>query len=178
VFYFLGQVANPGSGNVTFTDNFIPDADLVTTVIAPLNHLNDPPPAGMTVMCYWQGRIWGAVGSKLYFNAGPDCVNGIPEQAWPPANVFSYSGPINRVTRTSQGVLVWGSDYISMALGGPQTLSFYPYDLLEGIGVNSPNCTNAGRWTFLVSRKPGITFSKSSRISRITTPISQLIDRE
>lgn len=140
VFYFLGQIANPGSGTVTFTDNFIPDANLVTTVIAPLNHLNDPPPAGMTVMCYWQGRIWGAVGSKLYFNAGPDCVNGIPEQAWPPANVFSYSGPINKVTRTSQGVLVWGSDYVSMALGGPQTLSFYPYDLLEGIGVNSPNC--------------------------------------
>jgi hypothetical protein len=137
--YFLGSVANPGSGTVNFVDNTNPDVNLDPQIIAPLDHLNDPPPAGMTILVYWMGRLWGAVGNKLYFDAGPDCTNGTPESAWPPANVFQYPGPITGLSPTSQGLLVWGADYISMALGGPQTLSFYPYDLLKGVGIASPN---------------------------------------
>lgn len=140
IYYLLGSVANPGTGTVTFVDNANPDSNLQNTIIAPLNHLNDPPPAGMTILAYWQGRMWGAVENLLYFNAGPDCINGVPEESWPPANVFQYSGPIIGLIKTSQGLLVWGSDYVGMALGGPQTLSFYPWDLLQNFGISSPNC--------------------------------------
>ena len=135
--YLMGSVPNPGSGTVTFVDNFIPDANLTTTVLAPLNHLNDPPPQG-TVMAYWQGRIFMAVGNKVYFNAGPDCTNGVPEEAWPPANVFQYPGPVVDLRATSQGLTVWGADFVKMVLGGPQTLSFYPYDLMSNFGISSP----------------------------------------
>ena len=137
--YLLGSVANPGSGTVNFVDNTIPDANLNTEIIAPLNHLNDPPPLGGTIVAYWMGRIWMAVGNLLYFDSGPDCINGVPESAWAPANVFRYPGPITGLSPTSQGLIVWGADYISMALGGPQTLSFYPYDLMKGVGIASPN---------------------------------------
>lgn len=131
----------------TFTDT-IPDSGLDSAFIGPIAHLNDPPPGttgslvaqGGTILAYWQGRIWMAVGNMLYFDAGPDCINGVPEESWPPANVFQYPGPITGLNPTSQGLLVWGADYLSMALGGPQTLSFFPYDLLKNFGVSSPNC--------------------------------------
>ena len=147
LFYFDGAVTNPGASTWNYIDTTL-DASLDPEAIAPLNHLNDPPPgapgslvtAGGTIMAYWMGRIWMAVGNKLYFDAGPDCINGVPEESWPPAYVFQYPGPITGLSPTSQGLLVWGADYISMALGGPQTLSFYPYDLLKGLGIASPNC--------------------------------------
>ena len=50
--------------------------------------------AGMTILAYHMGRLWGAVGNLLYFSAGPDCINGDGNQAWPPANVFTMSAPI------------------------------------------------------------------------------------
>jgi hypothetical protein len=124
-----------------------PDNVLLQNLIAPISHLNDPPPgttgslvtqAG-TILAYWQGRIWMVVGNKVYFDAGPDCTNGVPESSWPPANVFQYPGPILGLNPTSQGLLVWGSDYVSMVLGGPQTLSFFPWDLLKNFGISSVN---------------------------------------
>lgn len=155
LYYYLGSVPNPGSGTVSFVDNTIPDTSLITQRIAPINHLNDPPPLGMTILAYWMGRNWGAVGNLLYFDAGPDCTNGVPAESWPPANVFAYPGPITGLSPTSQGLLVWGADYISMALGGPQTLSFYPYDLLKGLGISSPNCLSQDRDTLSILSTQG-----------------------
>ena len=145
LYYFDGAVTND-AGPVTYTDAVL-DTSLDNQEVAPLNHLNDPPPGtsgsvvtgGGTITAYWMGRLWMAVGNKLYFDAGPDCTNGIPEESWPPGNVFQYPGPITGLSPTSEGLLVWGADYISMALGGPQTLSFYPWDLMKGIGIASPN---------------------------------------
>lgn len=146
--YFDSSLPTTGAGvSWSFVDTNS-DAVLVTSLIAPLNHLNDPPPGTMgslvktggTILAYWQGRIWMAVGNKLYFNAGPDCTNGVPEESWPPANVFQYAGNITGLAPTSQGLLVWISDHIAMALGGPQTLSFFPYNLMQNFGVSSPNC--------------------------------------
>lgn len=146
ILYFDAAITNPGAA-WTYTDT-TPDTNLATSVIGPIAHLNDPPPGtpgslvtqGGTILTYWQGRIWMAVGNKLYFDAGPDCINGVPEESWPPANVFQYPGPITGLSPTSQGLLVWGADYLSMALGGPQTLSFFPYDLMKNFGVSSSNC--------------------------------------
>lgn len=146
VLCLAAAIANPGAGAWTYTDT-TPDTNLAIGVIGPIAHLNDPPPGtpgslvtqGGTILTYWQGRIWMAVGNKLYFDAGPDCINGVPEESWPPANVFQYPGPITGLSPTSQGLLVWGADYLSMALGGPQTLSFFPYDLMKNFGVSSPN---------------------------------------
>jgi hypothetical protein len=145
VLYF--DMAIPNAPTWTFTDTTV-DSSLDTDLIGPTGHLNDPPPGtsgslvaqGGTILAYWQGRVWMAVGNLLYFDAGPDCINGVPEESWPPANVFQYPGPITGLVPSSQGLLVWGSDYLSMALGGPQTLSFFPYDLMKNFGVSSPNC--------------------------------------
>jgi hypothetical protein len=148
IFYYSGAVANPGAGVTWNYTDTVSDANLETQLIAPLFHLNDPPPGapgsliqtGGALMAWWQGRIWMASGNNLFFDAGPDCLNGIPEEAWPPANVFTYPGPITSLAPTSQGLIVQTSDRWFVVLGGPQTLTFYDQPLLQNFGISNPNC--------------------------------------
>jgi hypothetical protein len=37
-------------------------------------------------------------------------------------------------------MLVWLNDCVKIIAGGPQTLSYYPDDLLDDFGISSPNC--------------------------------------
>ena len=133
-----------------FFNDFTTDAGLDILLIAPQNHLNDPPPGAPgssvnqvvgTITRYWQGRIWMAVGNFVYFDAGPDCTNGIPEEAWPPANRFQFVGPVIGLEPTADGVgmLVYLADRVNAILGGPETISFYPTDALSNFGISSPN---------------------------------------
>lgn len=153
IWYLDNAVTNPGpSSQWSFVD-IAPDLSLENQFVAPIGHLNDPPPGqpgsvtpangiqvGGTMQVYWQGRLWKAVGSSLYFDAGSDCLNGIPEQSWPPANKFNWAGPITGLVATNEGLLVYLADRVGLVLGGPQTLTFYQYDLLTNFGVTSPNC--------------------------------------
>ena len=116
------------------------DSDLNFLLTGPVAHANDPPPSGITNLTYFMGRLWGVVGNLLYFSAGPDCVNGDGAQAWPPANVFTFSGPINGLAPTSQGLVVFTPNEMSVVLGGPQTTTFWVQPLIKNFGVLSPNC--------------------------------------
>jgi hypothetical protein len=116
------------------------DSDLNFLLIGPVAHANDPPPTGATNLTYFMGRLWAVVGNLLYFSAGPDCVNGDGSQAWPPANVFTFSGPINGLAPTSQGLVVLTPNEMSVVLGGPQTATFWVQPLLRNFGVLSQNC--------------------------------------
>ena len=131
-------------------NDFTTDANLNILQIAPQNHLNDPPPGAPgssvnqtvgNITTYWNGRIWMAVGNFVYFDAGPDCINGVPEEAWPPANRFQFVGPVYGLTPSADGValLVYLADRVAMILGGPETISFYPSDGLGNFGISSPN---------------------------------------
>lgn len=133
-------------------NDFTTDEDLDILLIAPQNHLNDPPPGAPgssisnqqgvgTITTYWQGRLWMAVGNYVYFDAGPDCTNGVPEEAWPPANRFQFAGPVIGLAPTPDGVglLVYLADRVAAILGGPETISFYPTDALSNFGISSPN---------------------------------------
>lgn len=131
-------------------NDFTTDANLNVLQIAPQNHLNDPPPGAPgssvnqvvgTFTTYWQGRLWMIVGNYVYFSAGPDCTNGVPEEAWPPSNRFKFTGPVIALTRTADGVglLVYLADRVAAILGGPETISFYATDALDNFGISSPN---------------------------------------
>ena len=148
-YLFDGAVTNPGA-NMTWTFNdFVPNADLDIEQVAPLAHLNDPPPGapGSTitqvgsVMRYWQGRLWLIVGNYVYFSAGPDCTNGIPEQAWPPSYRFQFAGqPLGlEPTADGLGMLVYLADRVNVIMGGPDTISFYADDALSNFGISNPN---------------------------------------
>lgn len=149
IYLFAGAVTNPGAGVSWTYNDFTTDADLDILLIAPQNHQNDPPPGAPgstiptagTVVVYWQGRLWMIVGNYVYFDAGPDCTNGIPEEAWPPGNRFQFAGPpFNlEVTEDGVGLLVYLADRVNVILGGPDTISFYPTDALSNFGISTPN---------------------------------------
>ena len=149
-YLFDGAITNPGA-NVAWTYNdFVPDTDLNILLIAPLYHQNDPPPGAPgsstntpagNILAYWQGRLWMVVGNYVYFDAGPDCYNGIPEQSWPPGNRFQFAGPVLGIEPTPDGVglLVFLADRVNAIVGGPETISFYPTDALSNFGISNPN---------------------------------------
>lgn len=152
VLNYAGSVVNNTAGGTwTFNDN-LPDTSLNTSVTVPLAgfHINDVPPGTngtvapstdkLGFLTYWMGRLWGAAANKVYFDAGADCQNGDPHASWPPANVFVFPGQVIAMAPTSAGLLVFLADAIKMIAGGPQTLSFYPSDLLDTIGISSANC--------------------------------------
>jgi hypothetical protein len=154
-YLFDGAVTNPGAGVVWTYDDFVIDADLDILLVAPLYHQNDPPPGGPgsslfksisiynagTILAYWGGRLWMVNGNYVYFNAGPDCTNGRPEQAWPPGNRFQFAGPVLGIEPTADGVglMVFLADRVNAILGGPETISFYPTDFLSNFGISNPN---------------------------------------
>jgi hypothetical protein len=115
------------------------DSGLNFLLLGPVANANDPPPAGGTILAYYQDRMFLAVGNLLYFSAGPDCVNGDGNQAWPPANVFAFSNPITSLNPTTQGLVVIDNKNLSVILGGPQTLTFWAKPLLPNFGALSPN---------------------------------------
>lgn len=116
------------------------DTDLNVQLVGPIADANDAPPAGMSILTYCIGRIWGAVGNSLFFSAGPDCTNGDPSQSFPPANVFTFPDTITALAPTPRGLLVFTQSRLWVVLGGPQTLSFYVQPLMAGLGVLSANC--------------------------------------
>jgi hypothetical protein len=144
------RVLGSTSTTVWVYNDFTTDANLDELLIAPQNHLNDPPPGAPgssvnqivgTLTTYWNGRMWMAVGNFVYFNAGPDCVNGVPEEAWPPANRFQFAGPVLNLVPSPDGagLLVWLADRVNAILGGPETISFYPTDAFSNFGISNPN---------------------------------------
>jgi uncharacterized protein (DUF1330 family) len=158
VFKYAGSVANVTAGGTwTFTDTVTDATLLPQQLLIPIGTtlLNDPPagqtgthsPSGdaISYITEWQGRSWAisnsAQGCKVYFTAGSDVNNGDPYACWPPANVFTFPGQGIAITGTSAGLLlVWLNDSVKIIAGGPQTLSFYPDDLLDNFGISSPNC--------------------------------------
>src|SRR6185437_9488774 len=137
LFYFVAEVANATS---SFTDNTA-DSALNTALIAPLALSNNPPPAGMSLVTWHQDRLWGASGNLLYFSAGPDCTNGVAEECWPPANVFKLPGAITALASTVNGLLVWTSADMFVALG-TDTASFWVKPIQRNFGVASQNCVS------------------------------------
>lgn len=131
-------------------NDFTTDENLNELQIAPQNHLNDPPPGAPgssvgqsvgTITAFWQGRFWMVAGNYVYFDAGPDCVNGVSRESWPPANRFQFAGPPLALVPTADGVglLVYLADRVAAILGGPETISFYPTDALSNFGISNPN---------------------------------------
>lgn len=135
LYYWLVDVANATS---SYVDNNA-DTALNTDIVAPIADSNDPPPAGLDLVTWHQDRLVGASGNFLYFSAGPDCITGVPEECWPPANVFTLPGKITAMASTTNGLLVWTSADMFVMLG-TDTASFWVKPIMRGFGVLTQNC--------------------------------------
>jgi hypothetical protein len=139
VFYYLTTVPNTTGFSVTGYTDSTPDSGLNNEITAPVNHANDPPPAGISNVVFHMGRLWGAAGHYVYFAGGPDTLVGVPEEAWPPGYVFSFPGAVTAMVSTSAGLLVFTTND-SFIIRGSDSGSFYAQTWQKNFGVFSQNC--------------------------------------
>ncbi len=153
-YFWLTDIKNPSpiNGNAqswTFPD-FLPDvatstsSGLNTLVLAPINHSNDPPPAGFINLTQYFGRIWGSVGSTVYCSQGPN-VGGSSQPpgngytAFNPGQFFTFSSPVTRLVPTTVGLLVFTTSDLGIISGGPNITTMFPNIYEPGLGLTSYN---------------------------------------
>jgi hypothetical protein len=140
-YFFLSTVNNPGSGGWSYTDN-TPDSGLNDLDIAPVDFANNPPPTGLSLLTWYAGRLWGASGNTLYFSGGPDTINGVGEESWPPANNFPVPGSITALAPTSNGLVVWTKDDAYVVTGNSSSTFTAPMLWQLNWGVQNQNCVS------------------------------------
>jgi hypothetical protein len=139
----LGGVAQPW-----VFDDFLPDTPttqfpgLNSLIPAPINGVNNPPPKGFQPMAFNFQRIWGAVGSDVFFSGGPDIEVGNPNECFLISDSLPFLSKVVRLIRMSQGLLTFTTNSIEMIQGGPATASFYSINLVPAIGLQSYNAAD------------------------------------
>lgn len=136
LYYLLTDI--PNATNWTYTDS-TPDSGLDDDIVAAIDDANDPPEAGLSLLVYHMGRLWGASGNNVFFAAGPDATIGIGEEAWPPANFFGFPGKVTALASTSVGLVVNTGDDMFI-IYGTSTASFYSAIYQKNLGVQNQNC--------------------------------------
>lgn len=136
-------VTNGIAGTVTFTD-FQPDSVLNTQIIAPIADVNDPPPAGASILVWYGGRLWAASGNTLYFSAGPDAfaTSGVGTESWPPGNNFTLPGNITNLIATSTGLIISVLDNAYLTTGTTSSTFTVPLLWQKNFGVPSINASD------------------------------------
>lgn len=131
--FFLDAIPNPIVGTAstwTYTD-FLPDTSLDNEIEAPIMDANDPPPVGINALTYHLGRVWGAVGTSVYFSEGPDVTAGNGNTAWSPSDVFVFPSTVVRLFPTVNGLFVFTVSDVYIISGTSTTTffsaPFYPY---------------------------------------------------
>lgn len=169
-YFFLAEISNPVSGTWSFTDSTL-DTGLDDDILAPIGGINDPPPSGISLVKFHQGRMWVASGNTLYFAAGPDTTNGVPEEAFPAANNFVLPDKITAMLSTSLGLIVFTFDdaYI---VQGTDTVSFTCTPWQQNFGVPSQNAvTQDGDLMFIFTSKGQVFQISTSGLDEIAFPI-------
>lgn len=159
-YFFLAEVNNPGTSSWTYTDSTA-DSSLNVFLIAPVAFANNPPPAGLSLLVWYAGRLWGASGNTLYFSGGPDTINGVGTEAWPPANNFTVPGNIQALASTSQGLVVFTVDDAYVVTGTTSTTFTVPILWQSNWGVSSQNSVTQDGDTLYIFTSKGQIFSAS-----------------
>jgi len=141
-------IPNPGTTTSVGTwrvVDIVPDAALNTQIYAPIAFLNSPPPAGLTNLEYFAGRLWGSVGNILYYSTAADDAtllnilqNGVGPESWDPTNYLTFNSPIVRSVATGIGLLVFTTTDVWI-VAGTNLGSFQSYKQLANVGIGSYN---------------------------------------
>lgn len=164
-YYLLASVANPANGGSwQYVDTGTPDSDLNIEVIAPQALANNPPPAGLQNLAYFDGCIWGSVGNYLYYSNGPLTTNGSGNESWPPLNYALLPSKITRLVPYPNGMMIFTVDdlYVVTAQGAT------PVIYQAGIGCLSYNAVDSSGSSIYV-------FTSDNNVLQIT-PNSGIVD--
>lgn len=139
VFLLLDQVPNPGGGKPFIYTDTTADTGLGLN-IAPTASQNNPPPAGLTGLCYHLGHVWGVAGNVLYRSMGPDVNFGNGNEAWAP--VSNYQLPelaVGTISATIQNgaLLVCGNANMYIVMGTSSSTFTAPRTFMAGVGFAS-----------------------------------------
>jgi hypothetical protein len=147
----IPNAPNGGPGIWSFRD-FLPDVattiggvsfpGLNQLIDAPIDGVNNPPPAGFLPMAFNFERIWGSVGSTVYFSGGPDTLAlgaGNGNSSFNIADSLPFLATVVRLVKTPQGLVTFLTDSIELIQGGPSTASFFSTTLAPGIGLGNYN---------------------------------------
>src|SRR5258708_7619304 len=176
--FFLTEIPNivvPVGSSLTWKyRDFQQDPILNQFEPAPVNHQNDPPPAGFLPMAYHFERIWGAVGNFVFCSDGPDTLAGNPNEAFNPNNFFQFPSPVTRIVPTATGILVFTTSDVYGILGGPVFTTFFPSPLIPGVGLLHFNALDIhGGMIFLYTAdNQFLSMDPSGGVQRMGGPIS------
>ena len=180
-------LANPGTaasaGTWSFTDT-VQDAYLNTQIYAPMDLLNSTPPAGLTNLTFWSGRMWGSVGNLLYYATGPDNAvllnllqNGVPSESWYPSNVIPFDSEIVRSVPAGNGLLVFTTTDIWLVQGS-NAVQYAPITIASNIGLGNYNalCVDGSNIMLITRDRECLWFSLSSGFYEIGFVIGDKIE--
>jgi hypothetical protein len=172
VYYFLASITNPGNTTANYTDSTV-DSGLDDLLIAPVVFANNPPPAGMDLIFWYGGRLWGVSGNTLYFSAGPDATNGVGEECWPPGNNYTLPGSINAAAPTSSGLIVFTKDSAYVSTGSTAATFTVPQIWQANWGVQSQNCVaQDGDNVFIFTSRGQVYNFSANGVQEIGWPIA------
>lgn len=207
-FFQIATFANPGSSgsagtwtlkdlavdtgisvNTTVTLNSVASTiteALNSQIYAPVGLLNSTPPAGLTNLEYFAGRMWGSVKNLLYYNTAADNAalinilqNGVAAESWAGANVIPFNAPITRSVAIGGGLLVftaldtWFVTGQNLVNGG-----FTPQKTLIHHGVRSYNAIDidgSSVWLYTSDRQ-FLVINPNSGSIEMGYPIGDVLD--
>ncbi len=137
---FDSAIPNPGPGSTWIFTDTLPDQGLNALIAAPIDSINNPPPAGFLPMAYHGQRIWGLVGAIIYFSGGPDILVGNGNDAYAPLNNFvlpEKGTRLKSVTVQGGGLLCVATTNTYIILGNGTSNEPYtpPQMYMERVGV-------------------------------------------
>ena len=166
-------------------DPTVPDGEVNELIEAPIDDLNDPPPGPtnpvatessvFSLLCYNAGRLWGALGNYVYFAGGPDITFGNGNEAWPPANVFTFPGTVTALASVSAGLLVFTETDLYI-IYGTSTASFYSSLYQANFGVKNQNCIAQDGDMLFIYSSHGQLFEFSDWLSEVGFAIGNLLN--
>lgn len=180
---FMQAIPNPIVGTATTwaISDSISQSSLAATVSAPQNGIGTPPPAGFTGPEFHAGRIWGFVGSILYYSDGL-AVNlanqGNGNTSFSPLNFFQLPEQITRlksVTVQGGGLIVVCASNTYIVMGNGTTASPFvpPRSYMDRVGVISyDECAFVGSTMYGFSNtSKAFSFDPSNGYTEIGFPI-------
>lgn len=139
------EFTNPGAGRAwVYTDtNQDPSStaspskgQLNFLITAPINSVNNRPPAGFIPQAFYLGRIWGYVGNRLVWSGGPDTITGAGNEAFPPLNQTTFPSAGVTCWATSIGLICYTRSDVWVVLGqGTANSPFYVVNFQAGVGL-------------------------------------------
>jgi hypothetical protein len=165
---YLDTIPNPGAGQQWIYTDTTPDKNLNPFIEAPISSANNPPPDGFTAPVFHLRRIWGIVGSRVYYSGGPDTLVGNGNSSFAPLNYIPFPEEVKRlvpITLPNGGILVFTTTNVHVILGtGTATNPFLRNHVHGRRGIAWLRCSRHHRFDHLHDdRKEQVCFARSER---------------